>query len=265
MSAWICVAVRFSAPVEAALKKIRLKPNPDISTSTLEQWAQARAGLKDGRVLAENLVATSDVPPFTRALMDGYAVRAADTAGASRQSPRVLACVEQIFTGSLPSRAVAAGECSEIATGAPMPEGADAVVMVEETAAHQGRVQIFAAAQPRQNIGRQGADIQTGQTVLTPGARLGLAAGIALALVAMALPRTARLAAAAVLLMAATVLVNLAPPNPYLAATLQVWQQGHFLNFNGLTRVVSAAWAYVAAAYLILLAARRRDAAGRVG
>jgi 2-methylcitrate dehydratase PrpD len=46
-------AVRFSAPVEAALKKIRLKPNPDISTSTLEQWAQARAGLKDGRVLTE--------------------------------------------------------------------------------------------------------------------------------------------------------------------------------------------------------------------
>lgn len=94
---------------------------------------------------------------------------------------------------------------------------------------------------------------------LTPGARWGLAAGIGLALAAMALPRTARLAAAAVLIMAATVLVNLAPPNPYLAATLQVWQQGHFLNFNGLTRVVSAAWAYVAAAYLILLAARRRD------
>ncbi len=94
---------------------------------------------------------------------------------------------------------------------------------------------------------------------LTPGAWRGLAAGIVLALAAMALPRTARLAAAAVLIMAATVLVNLAPPNPYLAATLQVWQQGHFLNFNGLTRVVSASWAYVAAAYLILLAARRRE------
>ena len=94
---------------------------------------------------------------------------------------------------------------------------------------------------------------------LTPGARQGLAAGVVLALAAMALPRTARLAAAAVLIMAATVLVNLAPPNPYLAATLKVWQQGHFLNFHGLTRVVSAAWAYVAAAYLILLAARRRE------
>ena len=59
-------------------------------------------------------------------------------------------------------------------------------------------------------------------------------------------PRTARLALAAVLLMAATGLVNLAPPNPYFADTLRVWAQGHFLNFNGLTRLVSAAWPFAA-------------------
>jgi VanZ family protein len=94
---------------------------------------------------------------------------------------------------------------------------------------------------------------------LTPGAQYGLAAGIALAMAAVSLPRTARLALAAVLLMAATVLVNLAPPNPYLAATLKVWQQGHFLNFNGLTRVVSVAWPFAALGYLIVLAARRRE------
>jgi len=81
---------------------------------------------------------------------------------------------------------------------------------------------------------------------LTPGAQFGLATGILVALAALALPRVARLAAAAVLLMAATVLVNLAPPNPYLAASLKLWQQGHFLNFNGVTRLVSALWAYVA-------------------
>ena len=92
---------------------------------------------------------------------------------------------------------------------------------------------------------------------LTPGAQLGLALGLAAALAALSLPRTLRLALAAVLLMAATVLVNLAPPNPYLAATLKVWQQGHFLNFNGLTRLVSSAWPYLALAYLIFLAARR--------
>ena len=73
----------------------------------------------------------------------------------------------------------------------------------------------------------------------------------------MALPRTVRLALAAVLIMAATVLVNLAPSNPYLAASLKLWEQGHFLNFNGLTRLVSALWAFAALAYLITLASRR--------
>ena len=97
---------------------------------------------------------------------------------------------------------------------------------------------------------------------LTPGAQHGLLAGLAVALAAMALPRLARLALAAVLLMAATVLVNLAPPNPYLAASLKLWQQGHFLNFNGLTRVVSSLWAFAALGYLIALAANRRDSAG---
>jgi VanZ family protein len=96
---------------------------------------------------------------------------------------------------------------------------------------------------------------------LTPGAQRGLAAGLLLALAAMALPRLARLALAAVLLMAATVLVNLAPPNPYLAASLKLWQQGHFLNFNGLTRLVSSLWAFAALGYLIYVAANRRDSA----
>jgi len=96
---------------------------------------------------------------------------------------------------------------------------------------------------------------------LTPGAQYGLLLGLAVTLFAVRMPRTVRLAVAAVLLMAATVLVNLAPPNPYLVATLKLWQQGHFLNFNGLTRLVSALWVFAALAYLIYLAARRRDAA----
>jgi VanZ family protein len=92
---------------------------------------------------------------------------------------------------------------------------------------------------------------------LTPGAQLGLAAGIAMSLAALRLPRAVRLVFAAVLLMAATVLVNLAPPNPYLAETLKVWEQGHFLNFNGLTRLVSAAWPFAALGYLVYLASAR--------
>jgi hypothetical protein len=97
---------------------------------------------------------------------------------------------------------------------------------------------------------------------LTPGAQFGLAGGILVAMAALRLPRAARLTAAAVLFMAATVLVNLAPPNPYLAATFKLWQQGYFLNFNAVTRLVSALWAYVALGYLMLLAARRREPLG---
>lgn len=94
---------------------------------------------------------------------------------------------------------------------------------------------------------------------LTPGAQAGLGAGLLAALVVVELPRTARLALAAVLIMAATVLVNLAPPNPYFTATLRGLQQGHFLNFNGLTRLVSSAWPFLALGYFIYLAARRRQ------
>jgi VanZ family protein len=92
---------------------------------------------------------------------------------------------------------------------------------------------------------------------LTPGAQIGLIVGLAALLGAVALPRALQLALAAMLIMAATVLVNLAPPNPYLTASLKVWQHGHFLNFNGLTRLVSALWPFAALGYLTYVAARR--------
>jgi molybdenum cofactor synthesis domain-containing protein len=124
----------------------------------------------DGRVLAADVVAASDVPPFPRAAMDGYAVRATDTTGATRETPKTLTCVEKVFTGQLAAKHVGARQCIEIATGAPMPAGADAVVMVEETETAAGnKVRVFAPVKPLQNIGRQGADIQKGQTVLRAG------------------------------------------------------------------------------------------------
>ncbi len=92
---------------------------------------------------------------------------------------------------------------------------------------------------------------------LTLGAQEGLAAGLVIGLGAVALPRTARLALAALLVMAATVLVNLAPANPYFTATLRLWHQGHFLNFNGLTWLVSASWPFMVLGYLFFLASRR--------
>jgi VanZ family protein len=91
---------------------------------------------------------------------------------------------------------------------------------------------------------------------LTPGALLGLVAGVLALIMMLALPRAARMALAGLLLMAATVLVNLAPENPYFADALQFWPQGYFLNFNGVTHLVSLAWPFAALFYLMLLAPR---------
>ncbi len=143
----------------------------------------------NGRVVAEPVASTRDVPPFARAAMDGYAVVAEDTFGASRYEPKTLRVVEKIYTGQMPTRIVGAGEAAEIATGAPMPEGADAVVMVEETErADTGDVRILTPVYPRQNVGRQGADIVTGQVVLQRGdvlnpSRIGALAALGLAAV----------------------------------------------------------------------------------
>ena len=145
----------------------------DRAVRPLDRTERISLDRAHGRVLARDVVAPADVPPFTRAAMDGYAVRAADTSGAARTSPRILRRVGQVFTGDMPSRSVGDGECVEIATGAPMPPGADAVVIVEDTTADEsGRVQIFSAVAPAQNIGRQGADIQAGQVVLRTGEML---------------------------------------------------------------------------------------------
>jgi molybdenum cofactor synthesis domain-containing protein len=138
----------------------------------------------DGRVAARDVVSHVDVPPFDRAAMDGYAVIADDTRGASAAAPRSLACVDRLFTGDSPSRTIRAGECVEIATGAPMPDGANAVVMVEQTTRNADRqVAILAEASARQNIGRRGADITAGTTVASAGqvltpSRIGALAAI---------------------------------------------------------------------------------------
>src|SRR5206468_11622279 len=123
-------------------------------------------------------------PPFARSAMGGYAVIAADTEGASRETPVRLRQLGRIFTGTVSTQIVARGTCAEIATGAPLPAGSDAVVMVEETAKSDATtIDVFAAAAAGQNIGRRGGDIAAGDRViasgdlLTPG-RIGALAAI---------------------------------------------------------------------------------------
>ncbi len=165
----------------------------------LERTERVPLDEADGRVVATDLASAHDVPPFDRAAMDGYAVRAEDTFGAGRHEPRVLRAVEKVFTGQVPSRGIGPGECTEIATGAPIPQGTDAVVMVEETEHVEGTdaVRVFTPVYPRQNVGRRGADIVAGQVLARRGdvlnpSRLGAiaAAGVA-AIEVFARPRVA--------------------------------------------------------------------------
>ncbi len=156
--------IRETIPIDEALSIAHEAALP------IERTVQVALAEANGRVLASTVTATQDVPPFNRAAMDGYAVVAADTFGANRQDPRVLRCVETVHTGSVPTRVLTAGECTQIATGAPMPDGADAVVMVEETEpGANDEIRVFIPVYPRQHVGRQGADISTGQIVLDPG------------------------------------------------------------------------------------------------
>ena len=134
-----------------------------------------RVGLADAarRVAAMDVRSPLDVPPFARSAMDGYAVIADDTASASRQAPVMLELVDRIYTGHPSQITVTHGSCAEIATGAPLPNGADAVVMVEETARPtDNRIQIFAAAASGQNVGLRGADIRCGDRVVAAGDHL---------------------------------------------------------------------------------------------
>lgn len=135
------------------------------------------------RVLAVAVVSAVDVPPFDRAAMDGYAVIAEDTFGAGRDAAKVLRAIETSYTGAAAARRIASGECVEIATGAPLPDGATAVVMVEETEKVGDQVRILTPVYPGQHVGRRAADVAAGQAVVAAGAvlnagRIGVLAAV---------------------------------------------------------------------------------------
>jgi molybdenum cofactor synthesis domain-containing protein len=163
-----------------------------------------------GRVLAADAVAPFDHPPFDRSAMDGYAVRAADLATATRAQPAVLRCIGRSYTAEPFAGLLEPGDCVEIATGAPLPPGADAVIMVEDTGRpgtpqwpapawleSADTILMLTSVQPGQHVVRRGADMSRGDRVLRAGAvidasRLGALAAIGLDPIAVrARPRVA--------------------------------------------------------------------------
>lgn len=160
-------------PVEEALARIlELVSEMPAERSTVPEAA--------GQVLAEDIVAPFDIPPHDNTAMDGYAVQAGGTDGATEEAPVELRVTGELAAGYLYDGAVGTGEAVRIMTGAPMPDGADSIVPFEETdesglrapgQAHgsQDSVRVIKAAAAGANIRRRGEDVRSGETILTRG------------------------------------------------------------------------------------------------
>ena len=165
---------QFLEVVSAKEAQARFARALDLAALPAERVGLAQAL---GRVLAHDVTAAFDAPPFDRANVDGFALRASDTAGASDTAPkRLVLNAEVIACGHAPALAVAPGTATAIATGGVVPRGADAVVMIEQTElidADPPRIDLRRAAAPGQFISYAGSDIARGETLLRKGVRIG--------------------------------------------------------------------------------------------
>ena len=125
------------------------------------------------RILASRVDAPIDVPGFDRAAMDGYAIQSTETVGADEADPAVLDIAGSVHAGERPSVAVEAGTAVEVATGAVLPDGADAVVPVERTRERDDAVAITTTVAPGDHVMPRGADLAAGEYALSAGTRLG--------------------------------------------------------------------------------------------
>ena len=125
------------------------------------------------RVLAEDVVSPIEHPPWDNSSMDGYAVRAADVAGATGESPIVLPVLETVAAGRRPTRPLAPGSAVRIMTGAPIPQGADSVIRVEDTDGGETRVAIRDARDARRNVRPRGEDLSIGAVAVPRGTMIG--------------------------------------------------------------------------------------------
>lgn len=137
-----------------------------ISTVGTEKLALCESG---GRILAQDLVAEENIPPFDRSPYDGYAFRAADTEKASRETPVTLCILEEVPTGAVPTVPVTEGTAVKLLTGAPIPTGADTVIPYELTDFTDTAVTVFAPAKPGDNVVRTGEDVRKGKLLAHRG------------------------------------------------------------------------------------------------
>ncbi len=153
-------------PVEEALATYLAYLHPTSPEETALSDAR-------GRVLAEDVTSPMDIPPFHRAAFDGYAVRSSDTFGASASNPAVLKIVGKLRPGDEIELSIGEGEAVEIATGAYLPEGADAIVPLEFSKRSGDHVEIIKQVPPGANVDRKGSDVSRGDIVLRRGTVIG--------------------------------------------------------------------------------------------
>jgi molybdopterin molybdotransferase len=146
------------------------------ATTPVGRTERVPLGAARERVLAADVVADELLPAFARSLMDGFAVRSADTHGAGEASPAYLRLAGEVLMGQLPGCRVGPREAVRIHTGAMLPEGADAVVMLEETNEHGDEIEVLAGAPPGENVLYPGEDLRPGAVALAAGTRLDVAA-----------------------------------------------------------------------------------------
>ena len=165
---------QFLEVVSAGEARIQFEQHLDLAPLPAETVSLADACT---RVLAHDVVAAVDAPPFDRANVDGFAMRAADTVGASDGNPKIFTLNKEVIAcGYMPMLTVDSGTCTTIATGGVIPRGADAVVMIEQTELFESnplRIELRRAASPGQFISYAGSDIARGETLLRRGARIG--------------------------------------------------------------------------------------------
>ncbi|MCX7816247.1 MAG: molybdopterin molybdotransferase MoeA [Syntrophales bacterium] len=139
--------------------------------ATFELLPTEKVGILDalGRVLAEDIWAKRNIPPRNNSAMDGYAVRFEDTKGASKKNPVILDIVEEIPAGTFPKKKIHPGQAACVMTGAPLPEGANAVVRVEDTRREGRKIFIFTEVNPNTDVRYAGEDVKEGELVLPRG------------------------------------------------------------------------------------------------
>jgi molybdopterin molybdotransferase len=154
---------------------ISVEEHRDRILAAVRRLAPRRVALEEalGCVLAEDVTAALSLPGFTNSAMDGYAVRSADVAGAKESSPLDLPVAGDIPAGSTARLSLARGQALRIMTGAPLPEGADAVVPVEATDGGMITVSIRLAAEPGRHLRHAAEDVRTGEVVLEAGTLVG--------------------------------------------------------------------------------------------